>query len=314
MLAQPSTTQRPNIRSTIHRPGHTPQIRIMMYSPSTTPIQSACCALCRLRKFFHHPEQRFMHFREIGHFRRPVVHLRIDIDGVLSIPRSQQFMIPDALQSGRLSARLRRGYKQVAPELEHQCHQTRIFSFIEMLDTVRCLFLTGGTNVQRDTSEKFLIGFFMSCKSLVVRALHRFYQKVRCPTRFIGTYIFIIDKIGCCRHINHSSICTFHFYAIIGDIDFTLLRLYLCAGLKTDSSGNTFVRRTMSGQQQAFTILFYLVFFIRSTISGCKIDRTRFICLNTDDQSIIYQRSKYGTGIIHFTYFIPYGCDCPFQI
>ena len=223
-------------------------------------------------------------------------------------------MIPDALQSGRLSAGLRRGYKQVTPELEHQRHQTQIFPFIEMLDTVRCLLLTGGADVQRDTSEKLLIGFFMSSKRLGIRTLHGFCQKLRCPTGFIGTYIFIIDKVGCSRHINHSSICSFHFNAIIGDIDFTLLRLYLCAGFKTDSSRNAFVRRTMSGQQEAFAILLYLVLFIRGTISGCKIDCTGFIRLDTDDQSIIYQRSEYGTGIIHFAYLVPHGCDCPFQV
>ena len=48
MLAQPSTTQRPAIRRTIHRSGHTPQIRVMMYGPSTAFVQGACCALCRL--------------------------------------------------------------------------------------------------------------------------------------------------------------------------------------------------------------------------------------------------------------------------
>ena len=48
MLAQPSATQRPDIRSTIHRSGHTPQIRVMMYGPPTALVQGACCALCRL--------------------------------------------------------------------------------------------------------------------------------------------------------------------------------------------------------------------------------------------------------------------------
>ena len=67
-------------------------------------------------------------------------------------------------------------------------------------------------------------------------------------------------------------------------------------------------------QQQALTILLYLVLFMRSTISGCKFDSTGFIRLDTDDQNIIYQRSKYGTGIIHFAYPIAYGCNCPFQI
>ena len=183
-----------------------------------------------------------------------------------------------------------------------------------MLDAVRCFFLAGGTDVQRDTPEKLLIGFFMSSKRLDIRAFHGFCQKLRCPTGFIGTYIFIIDEVGCSRHINHSSICTSHFNAIIGDIDFTLLRLDLRTGFKTNSSRNTFVRRTMPGQQQTLTILLYLVLFMRSTISGCKIDSTGFIRLDTDDQSIIYQRSKYGTGIIHFAYLIAYGCNCPFQI
>ncbi len=41
-------------------------------------------------------------------FRRPVIHLRIDIDGILTVPWRIQLVIPDTLQGGGLAARLRR--------------------------------------------------------------------------------------------------------------------------------------------------------------------------------------------------------------
>ena len=45
MLAQPSATQRPDILSAIHRPGHTPQFGVMMYSPSAALIKGKRRAL-----------------------------------------------------------------------------------------------------------------------------------------------------------------------------------------------------------------------------------------------------------------------------
>ena len=43
-----------------------------------------------------------MHLAQVGFFGRPVVHLRIDVDGVLTVPGRVHTVVPDALQIGRL--------------------------------------------------------------------------------------------------------------------------------------------------------------------------------------------------------------------
>ena len=46
-----------------------------------------------------------MALREVGRLGRPVVHLRVDVDGVVAAPRRPDLVVPDALQVGRLRAR-----------------------------------------------------------------------------------------------------------------------------------------------------------------------------------------------------------------
>ena len=46
-----------------------------------------------------------MRLGEVGRERRPVVHLRVDVDRVLAAPGRRQAVVPDALEVGRLAAR-----------------------------------------------------------------------------------------------------------------------------------------------------------------------------------------------------------------
>ena len=41
-----------------------------------------------------------MHFRKIGYLGGPVIHLHIDVGGVIAAPWWPQFFVPDALQIG----------------------------------------------------------------------------------------------------------------------------------------------------------------------------------------------------------------------
>ena len=146
----------------------------------------------------------------------------------------------------------------------------------------------------------------MSCKGLCIGAFHGLRQELCCTAGFIGTYVFIIDKVSSSGYIDHCCVCSFHFDTVVGDVDFAFLGLYLRTGFKADGTRNAFVCRAMSGQQQAFTVLFYFVFFVRSAISSDKIDCSRFVGFDTHNQSIICQGCKHGTSIVYFTYFITY--------
>ena len=45
-------------------------------------------------------EQGLVQFRQVRHFRGPVVHLKIDVRGVFRVPRWEHLVVPDTLQIG----------------------------------------------------------------------------------------------------------------------------------------------------------------------------------------------------------------------
>ena len=114
MLAGPSAALTPDSpESTINRSGCTPDIGIVMRHPASCTIHFFCCLLPGNRHLFYHLQKWFMQFRKICFFCRPIIHFRIDVDGVLAIPWRTQFIVPDSLQVGRLTTGLRRRNQQV---------------------------------------------------------------------------------------------------------------------------------------------------------------------------------------------------------
>ena len=69
-----------------------------------------------------------MQLGEVGRFRRPVVHLRVDVDRVVRAPRRPHFFVPDALEVRRLGAGPARRDQQVAAVLEEQLDEPGIGS------------------------------------------------------------------------------------------------------------------------------------------------------------------------------------------
>ena len=52
-------------------------------------------------QFFHEIKQRLMTIRKICILRRPVIHFRVDVGGIIAAPRRLHMIVPDALQVGR---------------------------------------------------------------------------------------------------------------------------------------------------------------------------------------------------------------------
>ena len=64
-------------------------------------------------------EQGLIQLRQIRDFRRPVIHLQVDVRGVFRIPRRKHLVVPEALQIGRVYIiRLTATNQQVSPKLE----------------------------------------------------------------------------------------------------------------------------------------------------------------------------------------------------
>ena len=71
-------------------------------------------------------EERPGGFRQVADFGRPVVHLEIDVGGVLAVPWRRHAFVPDALQVGRHGAGTAAAHQQIAAELEVQRGETGI--------------------------------------------------------------------------------------------------------------------------------------------------------------------------------------------
>ena len=56
----------------------------------------------------------------MGGLHRPVVHLRVDVDGVVGAPRGAQVLVPNALEVGGLGAGPGAGDNQIAAVLVQQ--------------------------------------------------------------------------------------------------------------------------------------------------------------------------------------------------
>src|SRR5579875_450186 len=65
---------------------------------------------------------------EVSALGKPVVHLRVDVDGVLRSPRRIDRLVPDALKIRGKRTRARAGDEQVSAELKVDRQQMDIFT------------------------------------------------------------------------------------------------------------------------------------------------------------------------------------------
>jgi len=64
-------------------------------------------------------------FRQVGHLRRPVVHLKVDVEVVVAVPGGLQVLVPKALEVGRQAAGARTAHQQISAELEVKPDESR---------------------------------------------------------------------------------------------------------------------------------------------------------------------------------------------
>ena len=105
-------------------------------------------------------EQRLKTFGKIGRIDRPVVHLQVDIDVIVAVPRRFYSFRPEALQIGGQAAGPGTADQQVAAELEIKRGQLRIV--LSALDRLKTLVGgpiggIGAAQIQIDAAEKFLV-------------------------------------------------------------------------------------------------------------------------------------------------------------
>ena len=183
MLCQPGTSIRPHAEvCSIHRSTGTPYIRIMMCHPTFSIIKNFSSLTACNCQISHHIKERFMRLTQIGYFSRPIIHLRINVNRVFTIPGSIRTMIPDTLKIGRLTTGLRRRNQQITTILEHQSCHRHIIPFHKTLHTDRCLQSGNSGTFQSQGHTVILLAIKgdMTLQSLFVRNAGGFLQISSC--------------------------------------------------------------------------------------------------------------------------------------
>ena len=146
-----------------------------------------------------------MALREVGHLSGPVVHLDVDVRGVLRVPCGvlAGVWVPDALQVGGLGAGLRRGDEQVAAKLEVVGNKDRVVTAhrAELLDTCLCvlLLLFGiAAQIEADATELLLIaGGVVSQSSLIGLLLGKIIVEMgQCLGFGIAANVIVAHEVG----------------------------------------------------------------------------------------------------------------------
>src|SRR5687767_4922504 len=140
-----------------------------------------------------------MTFRQVGRFRRPVVHLRVDIDGVLTLPGRRHQMVPYSLQVGGLGTITRRRNQQVTTVLEIERGQMRIKTLqkrgrplVSWQISERC-----SSQVEFDALKKSLMFAHVQRTQCRERLAAGLLQLTRRYCLRISTYVFIASVTGC---------------------------------------------------------------------------------------------------------------------
>ena len=138
--AKPSATRHPHTRrSIIDGTGDAPEVGVVMQHPRrgvAHAIHHTCRIASRLAHFANQSEEGLVEFGEIADLRGPIVHLEVDVAGVFAVPRGEHLVVPDALQIGRLSTRLRGGDEEVTSEAIVHRHEMLVVRLAEIAQTI----------------------------------------------------------------------------------------------------------------------------------------------------------------------------------
>ena len=120
--AEPRCTHRPEGRGNVAvlRVGVAPQIGVMVGDEAAAVIQLPRGALAVGHHAGQQVKQRFLALRQTTDVGGPVVHLGVDVDRILGVPRWEERVVPDALQIGGQAARAAGRKQQPPPVLEVQ--------------------------------------------------------------------------------------------------------------------------------------------------------------------------------------------------
>ena len=187
---------------TVHRTCYAPDISVMMCHPATAAIHLLSRLCSRYAQILNQRIQRFRGVTEIRYLGRPVVHLRIDVDGIFAVPRGIFAVVPNALQVCRLSTRLGRGDEQIATIVIHQRYHRHILAARKFLQTLvgRQRSIDIGWQNEGRSSELLLVSLHMAFLQLCIAHQFHLIYIVSIALGCIARHIVIVHKIGSSAH------------------------------------------------------------------------------------------------------------------
>ena len=107
--AHPCRTERPECpgRTSVCRRRLTPQIHVMKTCCTVAAKICFCGLFSIIQKLAVHPHKRLDQLMQPARSRHPVVHLGVDVDRIIAVPRRQLFAVPESLQVGGHAFRAR---------------------------------------------------------------------------------------------------------------------------------------------------------------------------------------------------------------
>ena len=115
----------------VHGTRDAPEVRVVVRHPAVAVIHLPRSNRAGFRQVLDHPEEGDEGLVEAAHVGGPVVHLGVDVDRVLAVPRGHHLVVPDALEVRRLAAGLGGADQQVAAVIEDQGHHAHVIAVLE---------------------------------------------------------------------------------------------------------------------------------------------------------------------------------------
>ena len=142
--------------------------------PAARIVVGLCGCLPRLDQRLHIVEQRHVTRGEVGGLGKPVVHLDIDVEVVVAIPRRRIFLCPDSLKVCREPAGPAGADEEVAPNLEKECRESWIQLGLPGGDAIRERKVgTAGAEVELDAAHQGCVVSRMPCLKRCIAQLCR---------------------------------------------------------------------------------------------------------------------------------------------
>ena len=158
MLAAPGRAAGPHpVPYISDRTGPEPCIRRVMGDEAAAVINVFCGLSAARPQVVSQVEERFVTFGQVADLCGPVVHLDVDIDVVIAVPRRFDVLVPDTLEVCRHAAGTRTGHQKITAELKVQGAQGRIVgATLHGLQPLigRFVHSSGLTEIQRHPAEQ----------------------------------------------------------------------------------------------------------------------------------------------------------------